>query len=479
MSVRLRLTLLYSVILALTLLAFSTVVYVTVRWSTYETLKGSLRADAERVVGIRKWVSLHEFQLPTEQFATKNTFFQVRGLDGRVVNRTANLYDRDIPMGDKARSAALYGASGPEFVQAPDGDGRWLVYNRDITVNNVRVGLLQAARSLEDQDETLGALRKFLAVGGVLATALAFLVGWMLSGAALRPINRMTQTARAIGAEQDFGRRVRHSGPNDEVGRLASTFNTMLAQLGGAYGRLEHALQAQRRFVADASHELRTPLTSIRGNVALLERTPPISPEDRRAVLDDVRDESDRLIRLVNDLLALARADAGRPMRSEAAPLRPLVEELCRQSRALAPGRELVCDDVTDHAAQGDRDAIKQVLLILLDNALKFTPPGGMVSVQARASGDRVELTVSDTGPGISDEALPHIFERFYRADAARSGGGAGLGLAIARTLVEAQKGGLSVRSEPGRGSAFTVSLPRAADPAGAERAAASGAVPG
>ncbi|MDP9379867.1 MAG: HAMP domain-containing histidine kinase [Chloroflexota bacterium] len=321
---------------------------------------------------------------------------------------------------------------------------------------------MQAARSIEQYDATLDTLQRNLTIGSILATLFAFGIGWMLAGAALRPIDRITQTARAIGAEQDFARRVPYTHANDEVGRLASTFNTMLAQLGGAYTQVETALRAQRRFVADASHELRTPLTSIRGNVALLGRQPPIAEEDRSAVLADTEEETDRLIRLVNDLLLLARADAGRPLKSEPVAVGTLIDDVCRQARGLASGRRVECEDAGDLAVLADRDSLKQVILILLDNALKFSSPDTPVTIAVTEAEGQVTTSVRDVGPGIEPDKLPHIFERFYRGDVSRSGTGSGLGLAIAKQLTEAQHGDLTVRSEVGKGSTFTVSLPRA-----------------
>jgi signal transduction histidine kinase len=291
---------------------------------------------------------------------------------------------------------------------------------------------------------------------------IAFGVGWVLAGATLRPINRIERTAYAIGAERDFDRRVDHVGPPDEVGRLATTFNTMLTELQTAYRQVEHALQAQRRFVADASHELRTPLTTIRGNVGLLQRQPPIEPEDRVAALGDMADETDRLIRLVNDLLMLARADAGRLWRNEPVLIKPLIEDLCRQAQLLEPERRIHCEDILDLAVVANRDALKQVLLILLDNALKFTPVDGEVRFTTAVDADRVFIALCDTGPGIAPAALPHIFERFYRGDSSRTGAGAGLGLSIAKTLMDAQHGTISVESAAGRGSVFNISLPQA-----------------
>jgi signal transduction histidine kinase len=316
-------------------------------------------------------------------------------------------------------------------------------------------------------------VRRALFIGGALATLLAFAIGWLLAGLALRPIARITQTAKAIGEAQDFARRVDHRGPQDEVGRLATTFNAMLGALQAAY-------QTQRRFVADASHELRTPLTSIRGNIALLQRVPPIDAEDRSAVLNDLAGESERMSRLVADLLTLARADAGRTLRREPVALAPLVAGLARRLSTIYPDRALRFD-VPDHlTVQADPDALLQVLLNLLDNALKFTPPGRLVLVTAGWSHGQVHISVRDSGPGIPPEVLPHIFERFFQEDSTRTGTGTGLGLAIARTLVTAQGGTLQAESTPGIGSVFTVTLPGARPPmdAGTAHGESPGSVP-
>jgi signal transduction histidine kinase len=322
--------------------------------------------------------------------------------------------------------------------------------------------VIQLARSLAEQDESLRTLRNTLLVGSVLVVVLAFIVGWVLSGAALRPIQRITDTAHIIGAQRDFDRRVDYRGPPDEVGRLATTFNGMLNELQGAYRQTEQTLQRQRRFVADASHELRTPLTTIRGNLGLLRRRPPMAEEDQLAALSDMTDETDRLIRLTNDLLVLARSDAGRALRHDPVLLAPLVDDICRQAKLLGEQRVIECEAVADVSVRGDQDAIKQVLLILLDNAFKFTPEGGTITLGA-ARADRVAaIRLRDTGPGIPPETLPHIFERFYRSDEARTGSGAGLGLAIAKELIEAQHGQIAVESKLGQGSTFTVTLPLA-----------------
>jgi signal transduction histidine kinase len=341
-----------------------------------------------------------------------------------------------------------------------EGD-RVLIYTVPILVEGQLTEILQMGRSLTTRDQSINALGVNLLIASILAIVVAFGLGWVLAGMSLRPINRLTQTAQTIGIERDFSRRVEHTGPDDEVGRLAKTFNAMLSELQAAYQRVEQSLEMQRRFVADVSHELRTPLTTLSGNVELLRREPPISAEDRSEVLDDMGSESKRLIRLVNDLLALARADAHRPLQSEAVAVKPIIEEVCRQARLLAPEREIDCSAPPGVAVWGQADALKQVLLILLDNAIKHGD--GPIAVTSKVLEGGVALSVSDTGPGIELELVPYLFERF--ATGSETDAGIGLGLAIAKALVEAQSGTIRVESQVGEGSVFTVTLPQAAVP--------------
>lgn len=468
MSIRLRLTIWYSAILALTLIAFGFALYFTLSRVSLSVVKDALEIEARRLIDTKSvYVAADEFKVQYTytfpgKLAARETYVQTRTFDqgnARVTGKV-NLGQATLPLSSTCEEAVRQGYSKAEVVEI-DGQ-RLLVYNKPFAPYGQVFGVVQVARTLADHDQALEQLRRLLLIGGSVVTVIAFGVGWMLAGVALRPIDRITQTAQAIGTERDFGRRVRHTGPLDEVGRLATTFNSMLSTLQAAYTQEAHALQAQRRFVADASHELRTPLTTIRGNIGLLQRDPPISPDDQIAVLTDMADESERMSRLVNDLLALARADAGRPLRSETVPVRPLIEELCRKAKLLAPQRPIICEPLPDVAVRGDVDAVKQGLLILLDNALKFTPPTGRIDLITIPGDDQVAISVRDTGPGIPTDQLPHIFERFYRGDTARSGGGAGLGLAIAKSLVEAQRGTISVESSPGVGSTFTITLPQA-----------------
>ena len=383
---------------------------------------------------------------------------QTRSLDGEVTGQTLDLSGTTLPLSAKGLQAVLSDTGWYETATVQDEP--LLIYSQlNIGADGVN-RIVQVAFPIAQSQQSLNTLRLILAVGSSLAILVAFALGWVLAGTALRPIQRITQTAQAIGAERNFGRRVEHKGPADEVGQLAVTFNAMLAELESGYRQLEDALDSQRRFVADASHELRTPLTTVRGNIELLRREPPIDAGERADIVADTTEEVDRLIRLVNQLLVLARADAGQTLRADPIPVQALVEDVCRQARLLTPNTRIHCEAPADVLVQGDRDALKQVLLILVDNALVHTPAGTPVALTASAADAQVVFSVRDSGPGIAPEALPHIFERFYRGQASRTGRGAGLGLAIAKELVEAQGGTITVESQLGQGTVFTVTLP-------------------
>jgi signal transduction histidine kinase len=336
-------------------------------------------------------------------------------------------------------------------------DEHMLIYSRPIVQNSDTVYIVQVARSLTERDRTLNSLATTLGVAGLLTILIAFGVGWILSGLTLRPIHRITQTAQEIGDERDFTRRVAYTGPQDEVGRLANTFNQMLSRLQDAYQKVEHSLEMQRNFVADVSHELRTPLTTLRGNLGLLSRNPPAPPEEQADILADMVDESNRLIRLVNDLLLLARADAGRSLAKDPIEIQPLLEESIRQTHQLDEIRQINLDLPPDLYVIGDRDAFKQVMLILLDNALKHS--NGEIDLIAQRVGAQVIISVQDYGPGISQDKMDHIFDRFYRGENHSITPGFGLGLPIAKALVDGMGGKIKIESELGKGSKVTLLL--------------------
>ena len=462
MSIRLRLTLLYSAILTLTLVVFGMALYYSQDQATFSEYQKTVANKAQTAVQQRQPAPPPgENQSPGPE-SREMFYVQTRDQDGHVVEHDPNLEASIVlPLGQQGLQEVRRNRAWEEIFWI--GGERFLVRSQFVQGGVGPSKIVQVAGSLAPRDRYLNTLKNVLIFGSGIAVLATFGMGWLLAGATLRPIHRLTQAAQAIGAQRDFDHRIAHSGPNDEIGQLADTFNAMLAELQAAYQQVEQSLQAQRRFVADASHELRTPLTTLRGNIALLQRDPSIEDEDRVDVLSDMVHETERLMRLVGDLLALARADAQQSLPCVSFPLSPLIKDVCGQVGRLAPHKEIVWEAQPGAAAVGNRDALKQVLLILLDNALKHTPPETTILLTTRVLGESVAISVRDDGPGIAPAQLPHIFERFYRGDGARAGEGSGLGLAIAQELVQAQNGSLGVESQVGQGSVFTLTLPRSA----------------
>jgi len=337
---------------------------------------------------------------------------------------------------------------------------------------------IQTARSEQDLEQSLTDLRLLLIRGGLLALAFALIGGWSITWSILTLVRRMTRTAQSISNSRDFSKRVSSDGKHrykrvlvqDELSVLAETFNQMLASL-------EEAYQRQQRFIADASHELRAPITSIRCNLDLLSKAPDLPEPEVQGALDDARIETARMGRLVNDLLLLAHADsslenqlANSDTRFRLIDLDSLLLEIYRQYAPISaedPDRPhnkplLQLQHITPTHVRGDSDQLKQVFIALLDNALKYTPYEGFITLSLTQEHAYAIVTIKDTGIGISQEDIPHIFERFYRADRARTRnrGGSGLGLAIVQTIVQAHQGNVQVESIAGKGSTFIVRLP-------------------
>ena len=458
MLLRLRLALFYAAITVLLLAIFSSAVFFVLSRVTLETARNDLALAAAHINEAVHRTS-DTLSVPAAM-DNSGLYIQMRRADGAVVSRSQNLVITELPL-STAGWAAL-GQGRPWHETDTVGEEPLLIYSQPLTLGGQPSGVLQVAQSVRARNLALRTLAISLMLGSAGAAIAALFIGWLAADLALRPINRLTSIARDIGKRRDFTRRVEYTGPADEIGRLAATFNSMLAELQAAQLDLEKTLQTQRTFLADASHELRTPLTTLRGNLDLLRRDPPIPEGDRGEILDDMAAETERLIRLVNDLLTLARAEAHRELRREPVPVAPLLEDLGRQARLLAPERTITWQVPDGLAALGDPDAVRQVLLILIDNALKHTPATARVNVTAAPQDGQVVLQVRDTGPGIEPAAMARLFDRFYRANGTRNSPGTGLGLPIAKLLVETQAGSLRVDSQEGTGSTFTVTLPRA-----------------
>ncbi len=503
-SLRLRLLLWYGTLLAVALIFFAVLVWEMTTDALNQGIDNSVRAEAgaAAVTLSHELVSTPPYWPPTLSLQAINTY-QESGTVVEVLDAQGKMrYDSDqnpattipfspsVARATRAGQAQWYTATvngGQVRVEAVPVHAPEALSSGGMTPATVPViGTLLVARSFSDVNATLNVLRALLLLIGTFTLAGALLGGWAIAGRVLHPLTEMAKTARSIAAATAHGtrignlsQRVRRPGGRDEMVQVVDTFNEMLADL-------ENATRAQRRFVADASHELRAPLTTIQGNLAFLQRHgDELPPEERQSMLSDAHGETLRLAQLVEELLLLARADASvetplvpstqetssqeKRSPSQLVELDHTVLQLVRQfrGRLSADEAKLEVGRIEPVRVQGDEESIRRVLLILLDNALKYTAvnekgEAGRVIVSLERTEKEALVRVRDTGIGIDPDDLPHIFERFYRADRARSCQGTGLGLSIAQTLVEQLHGRITTQSTPGQGSTFSVWLPLA-----------------
>ncbi len=456
-SIRVRLALVYTAVLSVVLLGFGVALYVAVGQYLARTTDAAVAGIAGHVASAlaagERLDSGSFLFADLDPFAAPGVHVQILDANGTPTAHSAGLGIKALPTSEDEVQRALAGT--PTYYTAPVRGERVRVYNLPLQRSGRTVGVVQVGKSYHDYDLALAQLGEATASGAVLALIGAGLIGWAVAGRALRPVAAITATAHAIAQSQSFERRLPTQLANDEVGQMAQAFNEMLDSLQAAYA-------AQRRFVADASHELRAPLTTIKGNLEFLLRAPDLPPAERTEALADALAEASRMGRLVNDLLALARADSGQQLNPQPVALANLLADLWQESLPRAGGVQLTLGRLDDVMVWGDPDRLRQLAVILIDNALKYTPAGGRVEISLLRRRDCAELRVADTGIGIDPEDLPHIFARFFRADKARArdDGGVGLGLAIAKAVVDLHGGTIEAASTPGQGSVFTVTLP-------------------
>ena len=391
---------------------------------------------------------------PIDEFAAPGVYVQIVDSWGQTRAHSSNLAAGQLPFGEDAFAGALAGRE--VYATVPVHSERLRVLARPLVGSEAVVGVIVVGESLHVLDLTINRMRQFLVGGGLAALIGSLALGWWLTARAFDPIADLTRLARGIAATGQFGRRLEVAPTHDELEALAVTFNEMLS-------RLETIFRRQRDFVADASHELRGPLAVIRANLEFLTLEP--QREDRQTSIREALDEARRMSRLVSDLLFLSEADANDRMARDRVPLDALVLATATRANEAISGTTILTVEVCEPAlVEGDHDRLSQLLWNLAENAIRYTPDGGAVTMSLRRTGAWAELKVTDTGIGIDEEHLPHIFERFYRVDRARNRGrpGTGLGLAIVKQVVDSHRGQISVTSTVGVGTSFTVLLPLA-----------------
>ncbi|MBZ5607849.1 MAG: heavy metal sensor histidine kinase [Acidobacteriia bacterium] len=451
-SIRARLTMWYSLMLAAGLILFGGGVWFIVSHSLMHALDDTLAAQAQGVLTVisTEFDPAHPQHLDEElreytDATPEGKLTEIRDPQGRAIvsSQTVALARTDASLSDG-------------FGVQTANSARYRTFTTTAVAAGGRYRIL-VATPLDPTEATLHRARTLMlwALPAVLLIASAG--GYWISRRALAPVDALTQAARSIGI-RNLSQRLAVPGSGDELARLAETWNGMLA-------RLESAVQRLSQFTADASHELRTPIALIRTTAELtLRRERP--PETYRQALGQIAAESERMTRLVEDLLLLARADAGLPaLPLQRIELTPLVRDVCQQGEVLARASHLeLSAEVPEQPVyvQANDPALRRLLLLLLDNAVKYTPAGGRIVVKVDYDSTGSTVAVTDTGIGIPDSALPHVFERFYRVDESRNrdAGGAGLGLSIAKWIAERHHASIEAESESGRGSTFRVRFP-------------------
>ena len=455
-TLRVRFALWVSGLVALVLIAFGAFMYARLSQGLYSSIDDSLSlsaAQAVAAVNIENGAINFSDSIPEET----TTDLQARGLTIRVLAVNGHVIQamgpyRDLPIDAVNLQAAQQQQTSYASRTGPANE-TVRFYTAPVIDNDQVIGIVQVAQSLVETQRTLDQLLTALLIGGPVLIVIAGLGGYGLAARALKPIDEMTRTARNIADSGDLSARLQLPTTQDEVGRLAFTFDAMLA-------KLDESFQRERQFTADASHELRTPLAALQAILSVIRETRR-TPEDYEQALDDIAEETDRLRGLTEDLLRLARGANSTSAVLERVDVSALVNSVAESLRPLAEakGLQLSCTADDDLGVMGNMDDLIRLLVNLVDNAIKYTEQG-TIDLTARCDATGLTITVADTGPGIAAEHLPHIFDRFYRVDTSRSTTGSGLGLAIALDIAQAHGGQIEVSSELGRGTTFVVQLP-------------------
>ena len=452
MSIGVRLTLWYTSVLAIGLALFASAIWIAAKHSFLASVDETL---AERAHGVATVIEAEFKPDAPDHLKEELVEFAAATPEGRLISvrdgSGQDVLSASVPL-DRGGTPAGSQAAANRTV-----DG---LHYRTLFLAETTHGQnfhIVVAVSLTGTEDLLRRMRNLLLAMAPAVLLLASLGGYWLSRRALAPVDDLTSAARSISI-QNLSSRLKAPHTGDELQRLSETWNEMLE-------RLEAAVKRLTQFTADASHELRTPIALIHTTAELTLRRDR-SAETYRQALEQIVLEAERTSRLIEDLLTLARADAGLPsLPMDRLELAPLVHDVCRQGSVLAEARQVkLTADVTERPVfvRGNDPALRRLFLVLLDNAIKYTPAGGAVAVSLAADPGGATVAVQDTGMGIEQSALPHIFERFYRADPSRnrSDGGAGLGLSIAKWIADSHRAEICAESVAGHGSVFRVKFP-------------------
>lgn len=459
MRIGTKLILWYSGLLTLVIVLFGVSVYSIMDFTLISAVDNTLNETASQVIQNSRVQRIGEFGAPdnTIIWLPQLDVFRASGVGVQVWDMSSDaprLATASINLGyEEPLDGGSLGLDTPTMSNLTINGQAVRVLTRPVMARGTLFANVQVVALLDTVNAARERLLLVMLAFGAFGILGSVMLGMWLSRKALQPINEITQAASQIAKTDDLSTRLAWTGPMDELGRLTSVFNGMME-------RLQELFSVQQRFVADVSHELRTPLTAIRGNLDLVKRY----GMDEMS-LEAIESETERMSRMVSDLLLLARADyGGLTLDLEPIDLDTIILEVHREGRVLVQDRDLSLRLETFEPLRinGNADRMKQLVLNLVSNAIKFTSDGGSIAMRLERIGDKAVIQVRDTGIGIAEKDLKHVFDRFYQADESRkrTGDSSGLGLSIAKWIAEAHHGTISVQSEVGKGSVFTVELP-------------------
>jgi two-component system OmpR family sensor kinase len=457
---RLRLTVVYVVLLAGALAGLGLSVYLVTSARISDNVDNELKLQGDAVINTLLPIdpplsaeTMRDNQwLRLDEEAASGIIFQLTSLDGRVLYSSFPPGTAELPRHTAENPSESF------FATTSIQDQRFRLQYQPVSQDGQQQGGVITGQSLKDTDAALSQIRTTLIFGGMAVLLITNVPAYLLARPVLDPVRRVSRLARDIERTADFSRRVPPSTAGDEMAELTATFNSMI-------GRVERMLETQRAFLADSSHELRRPLTVLRTNIDIL-RDPSLPTDQREVCLREMRTEAEAMSHLLSDLLFLSRRRRDEIVR---APVdwSAICEQTFARFRARDEGHEVVAEIVADARVEGDEKRLRQMLENLLGNSADYTPKGGRIELHLRLIDGLARLEVRDTGIGISNQDLPHIFDRFYRGQDARAthSEGIGLGLAIVKYVVDAHGGSVEVTSQAGHGTTFVVDLPLAAEP--------------
>lgn len=483
MSIRLKLTAWYTGILAFTLLVFCASIYGIVRHNIYSEVRKKILDLAGPTATSLNVTQLQGLDLTPDinqriRLEDAQIFWQTHSYISGLTTISSGLKNRgihfEVPSGETMDLNYKI-----HFETMKLGGVSYTVLMIPIPASfngqKMIIGFLQLGANTISEDHIMYQLWRILLLGSLITIVVASTFGLFLARASMRPIGKIIQAADQIQTGNDLSVRIDYEGPQDEIGRLIGTVNGMLERTETFYNELDEAYATQRRFVSDASHELRTPLTTIRGNVDLLKKVWTQDEDSERKLsplalnqlsveaVTDISEEANRMSRLVSDMLSLARADAGQTITKSPVEMEPLVTDVIRRAQFLprkAEWRQGSLSSLEGAVVEGDKDYLQQMLFIFIENAFKYTPEGSVVIDTLKNNG-QLGIRIADTGIGMDRTEVPHIFDRFYRADQSRGvTPGTGLGLSISKWIIDEHGGSIEVFTRKGEGTTFLIWLP-------------------